>query len=77
MSRGRIRPVQIQSTGVKRTATITAMHFNSFFDGGLHMAARRSATRSLRGRCKQFNYDVPRYKFKGCAPFTNNPPLRS
>ncbi len=71
--RGR-HPVLMQvKTGVKKDGAITAMHFQSFLDGGAYGSYGVAST-FYTGALQTVTYDVPRYKFDGLRAFTNKPP---
>ena len=71
--RGR-HPVLMQiKTGVKKDGAITAMHFQSFLDGGAYGSYGVAST-FYTGALQTVTYEVPRYKFQGLRAFTNKPP---
>jgi len=71
--RGR-HPVLMQvKTGVKNDGAITAMHFQSYLDGGAYGSYGVAST-FYTGALQTVTYDVPRYKFQGLRAFTNKPP---
>jgi 4-hydroxybenzoyl-CoA reductase subunit alpha len=71
--RGR-HPVLMQvKTGVKKDGAITAMHFQSFLDGGAYGSYGVAST-FYTGALQTVTYNVPRYKFQGLRAFTNKPP---
>jgi 4-hydroxybenzoyl-CoA reductase alpha subunit len=71
--RGR-HPVLMQvKTGVKENGAITAMHFQTFLDGGAYGSYGVAST-FYTGALQTVTYDVPRYKFQGVRVFTNKPP---
>jgi 4-hydroxybenzoyl-CoA reductase alpha subunit len=71
--RGR-HPVLMQiKTGVKNNGAITAMHFQSFLDGGAYGSYGVAST-FYTGALQTVTYNVPRYKFQGMRAFTNKPP---
>jgi 4-hydroxybenzoyl-CoA reductase alpha subunit len=71
--RGR-HPVQMKvKTGVKKDGSITAMHFQTFLDGGAYGSYGVAST-FYTGALQTVTYDVPRYKFQGLRAFTNKPP---
>lgn len=71
--RGR-HPVLMQvKTGVKKDGAITAMHFQTFLDGGAYGSYGVAST-FYTGALQTVTYDVPRYKFQGARVFTNKPP---
>ncbi|HKR22588.1 MAG TPA: molybdopterin cofactor-binding domain-containing protein [Pyrinomonadaceae bacterium] len=60
-------------TGVKNDGAITAMHFQSYLDGGAYGSYGVAST-FYTGALQTVTYDVPRYKFQGIRTFTNKPP---
>jgi 4-hydroxybenzoyl-CoA reductase subunit alpha len=71
--RGR-HPVAMKlKTGVKADGAITAMHFQSWLDGGA-FGSYGVATTYYTGALNTMPYKVPRYKFDGIRVFTNKPP---
>src|ERR1044072_1623649 len=60
-------------TGVKNDGAITAMHFESYLDGGAYGSYGVAST-FYTGAFQTVTYDVPRYKFQGLRAFTNKPP---
>lgn len=71
--RGR-HPVLMQvRTGVKKDGTITAMHFQSFLDGGGYGSYGVAST-YYTGALQTVTYNIPAYKFDGARVFTNKPP---
>jgi CO/xanthine dehydrogenase Mo-binding subunit len=60
-------------TGVKNDGAITAMHFQSFLDGGAYGSYGVAST-FYTGALQTVTYDVPRYKFQGLRAFTNKAP---
>ncbi len=71
--RGRHPVLMKVKTGVKKDGAITAMHFNSFLDGGAYGSYGVAST-FYTGALQTVTYDVPRYKFEGARVFTNKPP---
>ncbi len=71
--RGR-HPVKFKlKTGVKSDGTITAIHLQSWLDGGGY-GSYGVATTYYTGALTTVTYKVPAYKFDGCRVFTNKPP---
>jgi 4-hydroxybenzoyl-CoA reductase alpha subunit len=71
--RGRHPVLMHVKTGVKNDGAITAMHFQSFLDGGAYGSYGVAST-FYTGALQTVTYDVPRYKFQGLRAFTNKPP---
>src|SRR5438552_17461856 len=71
--RGRHPVLMRVKTGVKKDGAITAMHFQSFLDGGAYGSYGVAST-FYTGALQTVTYDVPRYKFQGLRAFTNKPP---
>lgn len=71
--RGRHPVLMNVKTGVKKDGAITAMHFQSFLDGGAYGSYGVAST-FYTGALQTVTYDVPRYKFQGLRAFTNKPP---
>ncbi|HLN97171.1 MAG TPA: molybdopterin cofactor-binding domain-containing protein [Pyrinomonadaceae bacterium] len=71
--RGRHPVLMYVKTGVKKDGAITAMHFQSFLDGGAYGSYGVAST-FYTGALQTVTYDVPRYKFQGLRAFTNKPP---
>lgn len=71
--RGRHPVLMNVKTGVKRDGSITAMHFQSFLDGGAYGSYGVAST-FYTGALQTVTYEVPRYKFQGVRCFTNKPP---
>jgi 4-hydroxybenzoyl-CoA reductase alpha subunit len=71
--RGRHPVLMRVKTGVKKDGAITAMHFNSFLDGGAYGSYGVAST-FYTGALQTVTYEVPRYKFEGVRVFTNKPP---
>jgi 4-hydroxybenzoyl-CoA reductase alpha subunit len=70
--RGR-HPVKIiLKTGVKQDGTITAVHLQTFLDGGAY-ASYGLATVYYTGALLTVTYKIPRYKFDGLRLYTNKP----
>ena len=71
--RGR-HPVKMHiKTGVKKDGEITAVHFQSYLDGGAY-ASYGIATTYYTGALLTVTYRVPAYKFDGVRVYTNKPP---
>src|SRR6267142_1832653 len=62
--RGRHPVLMHVKTGVKKDGAITAMHFQSFLDGGAYGSYGVAST-FYTGALQTVTYDVPRYKFQG------------
>jgi len=71
--RGRHPVLMTVKTGVKNDGAITAMHFQSFLDGGAYGSYGVAST-FYTGALQTVTYEVPRYKFQGLRAFTNKPP---
>ena len=71
--RGRHPVLMKVKTGVKNDGAITAMHFESYLDGGAYGSYGVAST-FYTGALQTVTYDVPRYKFQGLRAFTNKPP---
>jgi CO/xanthine dehydrogenase Mo-binding subunit len=71
--RGRHPVLMKVKTGVKNDGAITAMHFQSYLDGGAYGSYGVAST-FYTGALQTVTYDVPRYKFQGMRTFTNKPP---
>ncbi|HJY27716.1 MAG TPA: molybdopterin cofactor-binding domain-containing protein [Pyrinomonadaceae bacterium] len=71
--RGRHPVLMRVKTGVKNDGAITAMHFQSFLDGGAYGSYGVAST-FYTGALQTVTYDVPRYKFQGLRTFTNKAP---
>jgi len=71
--RGRHPVLMKVKTGVKNDGAITAMHFQSFLDGGAYGSYGVAST-FYTGALQTVTYKVPRYKFQGLRAFTNKPP---
>ena len=71
--RGRHPMLMRVRTGVKNDGAITAMHFQSFLDGGAYGSYGVAST-FYSGALQTVTYEVPRYKFQGLRAFTNKPP---
>ena len=70
--RGR-HPVKIiLKTGVKQDGTITAVHLQTFLDGGAY-ASYGLATVYYTGALLTVTYKIPRYKFDGMRLYSNKP----
>src|SRR5260221_9509514 len=71
--RGR-HPVKMRlRTGVTKDGEITAVHFQSWLDGGAY-ASYGIATTYYTGALLTVTYRVPAYKFDGVRVYTNKPP---
>jgi 4-hydroxybenzoyl-CoA reductase alpha subunit len=70
--RGRHPVKMILKTGVKRDGTITAVHLQTFLDGGAY-ASYGLATVYYTGALLTVTYQIPRYKFDGMRLYTNKP----
>ncbi len=71
--RGR-HPVRFKlRTGVKNDGTITAVHLQTWLDGGAY-GSYGVATTYYTGALTPVTYKIPAYKFDGCRVFTNKPP---
>src|SRR5438128_2116047 len=71
--RGR-HPVKMRiRTGVKKDGEITAVHYQSFLDGGAY-ASYGIATTYYTGALLTVTYRIPAYKFDGVRVYTNKPP---
>jgi len=71
--RGRHPVLMKVKTGVKNDGAITAMHFESYLDGGAYGSYGVAST-FYTGALQTVTYEVPRYKFQGLRVFTNKPP---
>ena len=71
--RGRHPVLMKVKTGVKNDGAITAMHFQSYLDGGAYGSYGVAST-FYTGALQTVTYEVPRYKFQGLRTFTNKPP---
>ncbi len=71
--RGR-HPVKMRiKTGVRKDGTITAVHYQSYLDGGAY-ASYGIATTYYTGALLTVTYRIPAYKFDGVRVYTNKPP---
>jgi 4-hydroxybenzoyl-CoA reductase alpha subunit len=71
--RGR-HPVKMRiKTGVQKDGEITAVHYQSWLDGGAY-ASYGIATTYYTGALLTVTYRVPVYKFDGVRVYTNKPP---
>jgi 4-hydroxybenzoyl-CoA reductase subunit alpha len=71
--RGR-HPVRMKiKTGVTNDGAITAMHFQSWLDGGA-FGSYGVATTYYTGALNTMPWKIPRYRFDGIRVFTNKPP---
>jgi 4-hydroxybenzoyl-CoA reductase alpha subunit len=71
--RGRHPVKMILKTGVKNDGSITAVHLQTFLDGGAY-ASYGLATVYYTGALLTVTYKIPRYKFDGMRLYTNKPP---
>src|SRR3989442_2089066 len=71
--RGRHPVLMHVKTGVKKDGAITAMHFQSFLDGGAY-GSYGVASQFDTGGLQTVTYQVPRYQFERLPGFTNKPP---
>jgi 4-hydroxybenzoyl-CoA reductase alpha subunit len=71
--RGRHPVKMILKTGVKSDGAITAVHLQTFLDGGGY-ASYGLATVYYTGALLTVTYNIPRYKFDGMRLYTNKPP---
>jgi CO/xanthine dehydrogenase Mo-binding subunit len=60
-------------TGVKKDGEITAVHYQSWLDGGAY-ASYGIATTYYTGALLTVTYRIPAYKFDGIRVYTNKPP---
>ena len=74
--RGRHPVLMHVKTGVKKDGAITAMHFQSFLDGGAYGSYGVAST-FYTGALQTVTYDVPRYKFRGRARFHQQTAVRT
>jgi 4-hydroxybenzoyl-CoA reductase subunit alpha len=70
--RGRHPVKMILKTGVKQDGTITAVHLQTFLDGGAY-ASYGLATVYYTGALLTVTYKIPAYKFDGMRLYTNKP----
>src|SRR2546421_4665163 len=71
--RGRHPVLMRVKTGVKKDGAITAMHFQSFLDGGAYGSYGVAST-FYTGALQTVTYELPRYQFEAARVFTNKPP---
>ena len=71
--RGRHPVLMHLRTGVRSDGEITAVHFQSWLDGGAY-ASYGIATTYYTGALMTVTYRVPAYKFDGVRVYTNKPP---
>ncbi|OGO72695.1 MAG: aldehyde oxidase [Chloroflexi bacterium RIFCSPLOWO2_12_FULL_71_12] len=71
--RGRHPVLMRLRTGVKKDGEITAVHFESYLDGGAY-ASYGIATTYYTGALMTVTYRIPAYKFDGVRVYTNKPP---
>jgi 4-hydroxybenzoyl-CoA reductase alpha subunit len=70
--RGRHPVKMLLKTGVKSDGTITAVHLQTFLDGGAY-ASYGLATVYYTGALLTVTYKIPAYKFDGMRLYTNKP----
>ena len=70
--RGRHPVRMIVKSGVKQDGTITAVHFQSFLDGGAYSSYGLAST-YYTGALLGVTYQIPAYKFDGIRVYTNKP----
>jgi len=70
--RGRHPVRMIVKTGVRNDGTITAVHFQSFLDGGAYSSYGLAST-YYTGALLGVTYQIPAYKFDGIRVYTNKP----
>jgi 4-hydroxybenzoyl-CoA reductase alpha subunit len=70
--RGRHPVKMVLKSGVKQDGTITAVHLQTFLDGGAY-ASYGLATVYYTGALLTVTYQIPRYKFDGMRLYTNKP----
>jgi 4-hydroxybenzoyl-CoA reductase alpha subunit len=70
--RGRHPVKMIVKTGVKNDGTITAVHFQSFLDGGAYSSYGLAST-YYTGALLGVTYQIPAYKFDGIRVYTTKP----
>lgn len=70
--RGRHPVLMRVKTGVKKDGSLTAMHFQSFLDGGGYGSYGVAST-YYTGALQTVTYNIPAYKFDGARVFTNKP----
>jgi 4-hydroxybenzoyl-CoA reductase subunit alpha len=71
--RGRHPVLMWVRTGVKRNGAITALHFQTFVDGGGY-SSYGVASVLYTGALQTVTYKIPHYRFEGLRVFTNKPP---
>jgi CO/xanthine dehydrogenase Mo-binding subunit len=71
--RGRHPVLMWVKTGVRKDGAITAMHFQSFLDGGGY-GSYGVASLYYTGALQTVTYQIPRYRFDGIRVITNKPP---
>ncbi len=71
--RGRHPVLMWVRTGVQHNGAITAMHFQTFIDGGGY-SSYGVATTYYTGALQTVTYRIPHYRFEGLRVFTNKPP---
>ncbi|HEX6121682.1 MAG TPA: molybdopterin cofactor-binding domain-containing protein, partial [Ktedonobacterales bacterium] len=70
--RGRHPVKMILKTGVRQDGALTAVHLQTFLDGGAY-ASYGLATVYYTGALLTVTYQIPRYKFDGMRLYTNKP----
>jgi len=73
LHRGRHPVLMRVRSGFTRDGRITAMHFQSFLDGGAY-GSYGVATTYYTGALQTTTYRIPCYRFEGLRVFTNKPP---
>jgi 4-hydroxybenzoyl-CoA reductase subunit alpha len=71
--RGRHPVLMKARTGVKKDGSITALHFQSFLDGGGYGSYGVAST-YYTGALQTVTYPIAHYRFDGARFFTNKPP---
>jgi 4-hydroxybenzoyl-CoA reductase subunit alpha len=71
--RGRHPVLMKVRSGVKRDGSITAMHFQSYLDGGAYGSYGVAST-YYTGALQTVTYPIANYRFDGARFFTNKPP---
>ncbi len=71
--RGRHPVLMKIKTGVKKDGAITAMHLQTFLDGGAYGSYGVAST-YYTGALQTVTYNIPSYKFDAARVFTNKPP---
>jgi 4-hydroxybenzoyl-CoA reductase subunit alpha len=70
--RGRHPVKMLVKTGVRNDGTITAVHFQSFLDGGAYSSYGLAST-YYTGALLGVTYQIPAYRFDGIRVYTNKP----